>query len=196
MRGKKGIMVLAILMLSACSVEAQTDITMIDNVEENDLADLNATYVGDNSNVLAIIQNLPGAETLKEFNLQDEKIRITYGSKQESLPQEEVLAYWFDDNEAMEKNFLYNAVYLTLLVPNSKSTAFRLYDFSFEIEREEMIGILSQEFPELPADGEEWNKEEMRDFIGNNHTAIEDWVKSEGVRKTFFVKHPVIYNSH
>ncbi len=196
MRFMKGIMLLAVLMLSACSVEAETDMTMIENVHENDLAELSGTYVGDNSNVLAIIQNLPGAETLKELNLQGEKIRITYGASQESLPQGEVLAYWFDDNEAMEKNFLYNAVYLTLLVPNSTSTAFRLYDFSFEIEREEMIGILSQEFKDVPADGTEWNKETIEVFIVNNHSAIEEWVKSSGVRKTFFAKHPVNYNSH
>lgn len=170
--------------------------TMIENVEESDLADLSATYVGDNSNVLAIIQNLPGAETLKGLNLQGEKIQITYGASQESLPQSEVLAYWFDDNEAMEKNFMYNAVYLTLLVPNSTSSAFRLYDFSFKVEREEMVEILSQEFEDFPADDAEWDKGTMEDFIVNNHAAIEEWVKSSGVRKTFFVKHPIIYNSH
>lgn len=193
---KKGIMILAVLMLSACSVKAETDITMIENVKENNLAELSTTYVGDNSKVLAIIQNLPGAETLKELNLQDEKIRITYGATQESLPQSDILAYWFDDNEAMEKNFLYNAIYLTLLVPNSKSSAFRLYDFSFEIEREEMVEVLSQKFLEFPSNDSEWNREVVGNFIRKNHMAIEEWVESSGVRKNFFANHPVIYNSH
>ncbi len=193
---KKGLIILMGLILSACSAEAEAGITGIENVNEDDLANMSGTYVGDNSNVSSIIQKLPGAETLKELDLQAENIRVTYGASPYSLPQSDVLAYWFDDNEAMEKNFLYNATYLAILVPNSKSFRFRLYDFSFTIKREEMVDVLSQEFLDLPVDGSEWDTEVMEDFIENNHTAIEEWVESSGVRKNFFVKYPVIYNSH
>lgn len=196
MRWRQGIAVLAALMLAACSVEAGTDITTIETVRENELADLSATYVGDNSRVLGIVQELPGAETLKELNLQDEKIRITYGAKKGSLPQGDILAYWFDDNKAMEKNFLYNAVYLTLLVPNSSSYAFRIDDFSFYIERQEMVEILSEEFRDFPEGDENWSQETVELFIEDNRSAIEDWVDSGAVRNKFFEEHPVIYISN
>lgn len=196
MRWAKGAAILAAFMLSACSAEAGTEITTIETVKENDLAELSATYVGDNSKVLGIVQELPGAETLKELNLQGEKVRITYGTKKGSLPQGDILAYWFDDNKAMEKNFLYNAVYLTLLVPNSSSYAFRIDDFSFAIEREEMMEILSEEFVDFPSGGEAWNQEAVEVFIDDNRREIEEWVESGAVRKNFFAKHPVIYISN
>ena len=165
-------------------------------MKENDLAELSATYVGDNSRVLGIVQELPGAETLKELNLQGEKVRITYGTKKGSLPQGDILAYWFDDNKAMEKNFLYNTVYLTLLVPNSSSFAFRIDDFSFVIEREEMVEILSEEFLDFPAGEEAWNQEVVEAFIEDNRWEIEGWVESGAVRKKIFSEHPVIYISN
>lgn len=196
MRWAKGIVIVSAFMLSACSAEAGTEITTIETVKENDLAELSATYVGDNSRVLGIVQELPGAETLKELNLQGEKVRITYGTKKGSLPQGDILAYWFDDNKAMEKNFLYNAVYLTLLVPNSSSYAFRIDDFSFVIEREEMVEILSGEFQDFPAGDEAWNQEVVEVFIEDHRREIEEWVESDPVRKNFFSEHPVIYISN
>ena len=196
MRWAKGIAILAAFMLAACSAEAGTEIITIETVKENDLAELSATYVGDNSRVLGIVQELPGAETLKELNLQGEKVRITYGTKKGSLPQGDILAYWFDDNKAMEKNFLYNAVYLTLLVPNSSSFAFRIDDFSFVIEREEMVEILSEEFLDFPAGEEAWNQEVVEAFIEDNRWEIEGWVESGAVRKKIFSEHPVIYISN
>ncbi|HSP21063.1 MAG TPA: DUF4825 domain-containing protein [Planococcus sp. (in: firmicutes)] len=196
MRWKKGMAIVAALMLSACSAEAGTEITTIGTVKENALAELSATYIGDNSRVLGIVQELPGAETLKELDLRGEKVRITYGAKKGSLPQGDILAYWFDDNKAMEKNFLYNAFYLSLLVPNSRSYAFRIDDFSFEIERMEMVGILSEEFRDFPAGDEGWNQEVVEGFIENNRRGIEEWVESGAVRKKFFSEHPVIYISN
>lgn len=196
MRWAKGIVIVSAFMLSACSAEAGTEITTIETVKENDLAELSATYVGDNSRVLGIVQELPGAETLKELNLQGEKVRITYGTKKGSLPQGDILAYWFDDNKAMEKNFLYNAVYLTLLVPNSSSYAFRIDDFSFVIEREEMVEILSEKFQDFPAGDEAWNQEVVEVFIEDHRREIEEWVESDPVRKNFFSEHPVIYISN
>ena len=105
-----GILLVGILLMAACSAEATGEIRKIGDTNAEAFSELAGTQVGDNSKVIEIVQLLPGAETMKELDLRGEKIKVSYGAKKDSLPQEEIFAFWFDNNDAMEKNFFYNEV--------------------------------------------------------------------------------------
>lgn len=192
---KHGILFLGILLIAACSAVAQSEIKKIEDMESKELAKHAGTYVGDNSKVMEIVQTLPGAETMKELDLRGEKVRVSYGAKKGSLPQEEIFAFWFDENDAMEKNFFYNAVYLTLLVPNSNKYAFAIEDFSFSINRDEMITALTERFPAFPKDKAEEDKQAIMEFISSHEAEIEEWTSANVSRNKFFLSHPISYTS-
>lgn len=190
-----GILLVGILLMAACSAEATGEIGKIGDTDAQAFAELAGTQVGDNSKVIEIVQLLPGAETMKELDLRGEKIRVSYGAKKDSLPQEEIFAFWFDENDAMEKNFFYNAVYLTLLVPNSNKYVLAIEDFSFTIQREEMLAALAERFPAFPA-GEAANEEAaIAEFIHAHEAEIEEWTSADVSRNKFFLTHPIAYTS-
>lgn len=191
---KWGIFWIGILLMAACSAVAQSEIKKIEDVDSDRLAKLAGTQAGNNSKVLEIVQTLPGAETMKELDLRGEMVKVSYGAKEGSLPQEEIFAFWFDENDAMEKNFFYNAVYLALLVPNSKKYAFAIEDFSFSIEREEMILALGERFPAFPAE-EATDEQAIADFIQKHAAEIEEWTSADVSRNKFFLAHPIAYTS-
>ncbi|WP_158599126.1 hypothetical protein [Planococcus salinus] len=67
---KMMILLTALLLFAGCSAEANSSIKSIEDVDSDKLAEYNGTYVGDNSDVLAIIRELAGAET---FNVSRKK---------------------------------------------------------------------------------------------------------------------------
>lgn len=44
------------------------------------------TYVGNNSDVVAVVSHLPGGETFQSINLENESIKVIYGCKREWNP--------------------------------------------------------------------------------------------------------------
>jgi hypothetical protein len=118
------LILLLLVGITGCS--QKEEVTSINTVDVKKLKERSGTYVGNNSNVVAIVRDLPGGETFKEIDLHNKTLKITYGTKAGSLSEDETLKYWFDGKNTLEKNFLYNAIYLAILVPNAQDCNQRL----------------------------------------------------------------------
>ncbi|MFS0907325.1 DUF4825 domain-containing protein [Priestia aryabhattai] len=63
--------------ITGCS--SKEEVTSISTVDVKKLKEHGGTYVGDNSNAVAIIRALPGGETFKEIDLHNKAPKIIYG---------------------------------------------------------------------------------------------------------------------
>ncbi|AUO13494.1 DUF4825 domain-containing protein [Priestia megaterium] len=176
--------------ITGCS--SKEEVTNINTVDVKKLKDHSGTYVGDNSNVVAIVRALPGGETFKEINLHNKTPKIMYGTKEGSLSEDETLKYWLDGKDTLEKNFLYNAIYLTILIPNAEGYSFKIDDQKFSVSRQEMKQFISKNIQTLPSSNELLNKEKAQQFIDNNKEKINKAVKSATIREQFFKNVPIV----
>ncbi|MGE6551829.1 DUF4825 domain-containing protein [Bacillus mycoides] len=185
-----GVMLTILLVVTACSNGEQ--IKEISHIEPGAFKKYTGTYVGNNSDVIAIVTNLPGGETVQSLNLENENIKVEYGAKENgNLTEEMIETYWFDGKDTMKKNLLFNAIYLAVLVPNAKGYEFRVGNQSFALKREELLPILYKEFNDLPKDNLIWNKGIVMNFFYGNQEKIEKLVNNKDFRKQFFNEHPV-----
>jgi len=173
-----------------CSQKEQ--MTSISSVDTKEVKKYSGTYVGDNSNVIAIVQALPGGDTFKKIDLENKTVKVTYGDVGGDLSKDEILKYWFDGQDTLKKNFFYNAIYLTLLVPNAKSYNFNVDDQSFSVSREEMEKFISKHINFLPDSNELFQKEKAQQYIDDNKEKINDTVESKKLREQFFKDFPII----
>jgi len=173
-----------------CSQKEQ--MTSISSVDTKEVKKYSGTYVGDNSNVIAIVQALPGGDTFKKIDLENKMVKVTYGDVGGDLSKDEILKYWFDGQDTLKKNFFYNAIYLTLLVPNAKSYNFNVDDQSFSVSREEMEKFISKHINFLPDSNELFQKEKAQQYIDDNKEKINDTVESKKLREQFFKDFPII----
>jgi len=176
--------------IAGCSQKEQ--MTSINNVDTKEVKKHSGTYVGDNSNVIAIVQALPGGDTFKEIDLQNKTVKVTYGAAGGALSKDEILKYWFDGQDTLKKNFFYNAIYLTLLVPNAESYNFNVDNRSFSVSREEMEKFISKHIKSLPDSNELFQKEKAQQYIDDNKEKINDTVESKNLREQFFNDFPII----
>jgi len=184
------LILLILVSITGCS--QKEEVTSVNNVDVKKLKDHSETYVGDNSNVVAIIEALPGGETFKEIDLHNKTPKIMYGTKEGSLSEDEMLKYWFDGKNTLEKNFLYNAIYLTILVPNAEGYSFKIDDQKFSVSREEMKQFISKNIQALPDSNELFDKEKAQQFIDNNKEKINKAVKLAAIRQQFFKNVPIV----
>ncbi|MBT2578631.1 DUF4825 domain-containing protein [Bacillus sp. ISL-8] len=185
-----GIMLTILLVVTACSNGEQ--IKEISHIEPGAFKKYTGTYVGNNSDVIAIVTNLPGGETVQSLNLENENIKVEYGAKENrNLTEEMIETYWFDGKDTIKKNLLFNAIYLAVLVPNAKGYEFQIENQSFALKREELLPILYKEFNDLPKDDLIWNKGIVMNFFYGNQEKIEKLVNNKDFRKQFFNEHPV-----
>ncbi|MEM4998812.1 DUF4825 domain-containing protein [Priestia megaterium] len=184
------LILLILVGITGCS--SKEEVTSINTVDVKDLKDHSGTYVGDNSNVVAIVRALPGGETFKEINLHNKTPKIMYGTKEDSLSEDEILKYWLGGKDTLEKNFLYNAIYLTILIPNAEGYSFKIDDQKFSVPREEMKQFISKNIQTLPDSNELFNKEKAQQFIDNNKEKINKAVKSAAIREQFFKNVPIV----
>ncbi|MGG0462580.1 DUF4825 domain-containing protein [Priestia aryabhattai] len=184
-------LILVILVgITGCS--SKEEVTSINTVDVKDFKEHSGTYVGDNSNVVAIVRALLGGETFKEIDLHNKTPKIIYGAKKGSLSEDEMLKYWFDGKDTLEKNFLYNAIYLTILIPNAEGYSFKIDDQKFSVSREEMKQFISKNIQTLPDSNELFDKEKAQQFIDNNKEKINKAVKSAAIRQQFFKNVPIV----
>ena len=184
-------LILVILVgITGCS--SKEEVTSINTVDVKDFKEHSGTYVGDNSNVVAIVRALPGGETFKEIDLHNKTPKIIYGAKKGSLSEDEMLKYWFDGKDTLEKNFLYNAIYLTILIPNAEGYSFKIDDQKFSVSREEMKQFISKNIQTLPDSNELFDKEKAQQFIDHNKEKINKTVKSAAIRENFFKNVPIV----
>ncbi|RDZ16220.1 DUF4825 domain-containing protein [Priestia megaterium] len=184
------LILLILVGITGCS--SKVEVTSINTVDVKELKEHSGTYVGDNSNVVAIVRALPGGETFKEIDLHNKTPKIIYGAKEGSLSEDEMLKYWFDGKNTLEKNFLYNAIYLTILVPNAEGYSFRVDNQKFSVSREKMEQFISTNIQTLPSSNELFDKEKTQQFIDDNKEKINKTVKSAAIREQFFENVPIV----
>ncbi|MBE7103830.1 DUF4825 domain-containing protein [Bacillus cereus] len=184
------VMLTIFLFVTACSNGGR--IKEISDIEPVDFKKYTWSYVGNNSDVSAIVKNLPGGETVQSLSLKDEKITVKYGEKKnDNLTEDMIETYWFDGKDTMKKNFLFNAIYLAILVPNAKGYEFQLGTKDFTLKREEILPILYKEFNDFPKGDQIWNKGIIMNFFYGNLEKIVALVNNKAFRKQFFDEHPV-----
>ncbi|KXY75782.1 hypothetical protein AT272_20810 [Bacillus cereus] len=184
------VMLTIFLCITACSRGER--IKEISDVEPGDFNKYAGTYVGNNSDVVAIVNHLPGGETFQSVSLENESIKVNYGAKGNGpLTEDMVETYWFDGKDTIKKNFLFNAIYLAILVPNAKAFDFQVENKKFTIKREEILPILYVNFNDFPKEDNIWDKKKVVKFLNDNNEKMNRLVNDKDFRKSLFVKHPV-----
>ncbi|KAB7639340.1 DUF4825 domain-containing protein [Bacillus sp. B3-WWTP-C-10-D-3] len=184
------VMLTIFLFITACSSGER--IKEISDVKPGDFKKYAGTYVGNNADVVAIVNHLPGGETFQSISLENESIKVNYGAKgNETLTEEMVETYWLDSKDTMKKNFLFNAIYLAILVPNAKSYEFQVENKNFTIKREEILSILYEKFDKFPKENDIWDKKEVVKFLNANNEEIRMLMNDKEFRNALFVKYPV-----
>ena len=184
------VMLTIFLFITACSNGER--IKEISDVEPDNFKKYAGTYVGNNSDVVAIVNHLPGGETFQSISLENESIKVNYGAKGNgTLTEEMVETYWLDSKDTMKKKFLFNAIYLAILVPNAKSYEFQVENKNFTIKREEILSILYEKFDKFPKENDIWDKKEVVKFLNENNEEIRMLMNDKEFRNALFVKYPV-----
>ncbi|PFO74855.1 DUF4825 domain-containing protein [Bacillus cereus] len=184
------VMLTIFLFITACSSGER--IKEISDVEPGAFKKYAGTYVGNNSDVVAIVNHLPGGETFQSISLENESIKVNYGAKGNGpLTEDIVETYWFDSKDTMKKNFLFNVIYLAILVPNAKSYEFHVENKNFAIKREEVLSILYEKFDDFPKENDIWEKKKVVKFLNDNNEKITMLINDKEFRKSLFVKYPV-----
>ncbi|MED0952550.1 DUF4825 domain-containing protein [Bacillus mobilis] len=184
------VMLTIFLFITACSSGER--IKEISDVEPAAFKKYAGTYVGNNSDVVAIVNYLPGGETFQSISLENESIKVNYGAKGNGpLTEDIVETYWFDSKDTMKKNFLFNVIYLAILVPNAKSYEFHVENKNFAIKREEVLSFLYEKFDDFPKENDIWDKKKVVKFLNDNNEKITMLINDKEFRKSLFVKYPV-----
>jgi uncharacterized protein YcnI len=171
-------MLAAAVILGACSEPAdKNEITKIENVNMEKLKEMAGTYAGDNSKVNSIVQSLPGGETVTEIELSGEEIKVTYGLEEGSgISEGQFNKYWFNGKNVDKQNFYFNAIYLALLVPNSKGYSFEIEDSSLDVTRQQLEKELKEEFKDFP---DVTDEEAVTQFIEKNKSKLKELASIE-----------------
>ena len=184
------VMLTIFLFVTACSSGER--IKEISDMEPSDFKKYAGTYVGNNSDVVAIVNHLPGGETFQSISLENERIKVNYGAKGNGpLTEDIVETYWFDSKDMMKKNFLFNVIYLAILVPNAKSYEFQVENKNFTMKREEILPILYENFNDFPKEDDIWDKKKVVKFLNDNNEKITMLINDKEFRKSLFATHPV-----
>ncbi|MGG0124593.1 DUF4825 domain-containing protein [Bacillus paranthracis] len=189
---QRNVMVMLTIFLCITACSSGERIKEISDVEPGDFKQYAGTYVGNNSDVVAIVNRLPGGETFQSVSLENESIKVNYGTKGNgTLTEDMVETYWFDGKDTMEKNFLFNVIYLVILVPNAKSYEFQVKNKKFTIKREEILPILYENFNDFPKEDDMWDEKKVVKFLNDNNEKMNKLVNDKDFRKSLFVKYPV-----
>ena len=175
MRNLRLTLALVLLLAAGCSsgvASDQTTIKTMEDVQYESILPYSGTYVGNNSAVLTLLSHLPGGETVGQLDLTNEKINVTYevkGDRSEEMFHD----YWFSDNKNGLKTMHYNAIYLSLLVPNAEGYEFHVQEKYRSFTRDEITTILGDEFPDLPNEDELMDDETVEGFVTKHKEELE-----------------------
>ena len=184
------VMLTIFLFITACS--SRERIKEISDVKPGDFKKYAGTYVGNNADVVAIVNHLPGGETFQSISLENESIKVNYGVKGDgTLTEDMVETYWFDGKDTMKKNFVFNITYLAILVPNAKGYEFQVGNKKFTIKREEILSILNENFNDFLKEDDLWDEKKVVKFLNDNNQKMNRLVNDKDSRKSLFVKYPV-----
>ncbi|GLF92494.1 DUF4825 domain-containing protein [Bacillus safensis] len=160
------ILLLMTVILSACSSQAsekESDIKGIEDISLKQLSKHRNSYIGDNGAIGAILSYLPG-HVIREYEIADEKnLKVTYGVKENANDTEEQFdAFWFDEKDTVEKNYLYNALALFILIDNVEQVTLRMSsneEQSVTFKRHQLEKKLPHSFKEYKDDTALWQRE-------------------------------------
>ncbi|HDX9656100.1 TPA: DUF4825 domain-containing protein [Bacillus toyonensis] len=184
------VMLTIFLFMTACSNGER--IKDISDVRSDDFKKYTGTYVGNNSDVVAIVKNLPGGGTVQSISLENESIKVNYGAKEhENLTEDMIETYWFNGKDTMKKNFLFNVIYLAVLVPNAKGYEFQVENKMFTIKREDILSIFYGKFDDFLKEKDIWDKNKVIKFLKGNEEKIKMLVNDKDFRQSLFAKYPV-----
>ncbi|WP_339164713.1 DUF4825 domain-containing protein [Bacillus sp. FSL K6-2841] len=124
------ILLLLTVALSGCSskaTEQKSDIKGIEDISLKQLSKHKNSYIGDNGAIGAILSDLPG-NVIREYEIIDEKeLKVTYGVKENgNYTEEQFDTFWFDKKDTIEKNYLYNALALFILIDNAEQVTLKI----------------------------------------------------------------------
>ncbi|MDQ0483790.1 DUF4825 domain-containing protein [Guptibacillus hwajinpoensis] len=171
--------ILAFFIVSGCSVGSQgmDEIKSIEDVDINSITEYSGTYVGDQSKVSSLLRELAGGETVDRLDLTGEKISVTY-KVNESISQESFDSYWFNGEDSEREIFYFNALYLSVLVPNAKDFNFRIEGSEMNVTRELLVDALSGKFVDFPLENKAWDQKVVKAFIQNHKGEVEEMARN------------------
>ncbi|KEP25711.1 DUF4825 domain-containing protein [Bacillus zhangzhouensis] len=160
------ILLLLTVVLSACSSQAtekESDIKGIEDMSLKQLSKHKNSYIGDNGAIGAILSDLPG-NVIREYEIVDEKaLKVTYGVKENTTYTEEQFdAFWFNEKDTIEKNYLYNALALFILIDNVQQVTLKMNsndEPSVTFKRQQLEKMFPHSFKEYKDDTALWQKE-------------------------------------
>ncbi|MCA0118335.1 DUF4825 domain-containing protein [Bacillus sp. RSS_NA_20] len=182
------ILLLLTVVLSGCgsqATEQKSDIKGIEDISLKQLSKHKNSYIGDNGAVGAILSDLPG-NVIREYEIVDEKaLKVTYGVKENTNDTEEQFdAFWFDKKDTIEKNYLYNALALFILIDNVEQVTLKMYskdEPSVTFKRKQLEKKLPHSFKVYKDDTALWQKELVDGVVKSKD-------KRQDVYKAFSVK--------
>ncbi|MBR0629443.1 DUF4825 domain-containing protein [Bacillus altitudinis S70-5-12] len=181
------ILLLLTVVLSGCGSQAneqKSDIKGIEDISLKQLSKHKNSYIGDNGAVGAILSDLPG-NVIREYEIVDKKaLKVTYGVKENTNDTEEQFdSFWFDKKDTIEKNYLYNALALFILIDNVEQVTLQMNakdEPSVTFKRKQLQKKLSHSFKEYKDDTALWQKE-----------LVDGVVKSKDKRQDVYKAFPV-----
>lgn len=181
------ILLLMTVILSACSSQAsekESDIKGIEDISLKQLSKHKNSYIGDNGAIGAILSDLPG-NVIREYEIADEKaLKVTYGVKENATYSEEQFdASWFDKKDTIEKNYLYNALALFILIDNVEQVTLKMNsndEPSVTFKRKQIEKELPHPFKKYKDDTALWQKE-----------LVDGVVKSKKKRQDVYKAYPM-----
>ncbi|MBA2174440.1 hypothetical protein H0266_05910 [Halobacillus locisalis] len=176
---KKWVLIL-MFWLTGCS---QTEeITTIKDMTFQNIHPYIGTYVGGNQHP-KILRSLPAGEMIGEIRTDDGRVHVDYRYKESFIPGGSFYEYWREEGQK-EQTFIYNAIMLSLLIPDSKGYHFTLNGDTASIERVDLMKRFAEEFDEFSeytlTDSDivlfkEGNKERMASFLSSNMNEIAEF---------------------
>ena len=102
-----------------------------------------------------------------------------------------VETYWFDGKDTIKKNFLFNAIYLAILVPNAKAFDFQVENKKFKIKEKKYYQSCMKILMIFQKEDNIWDKKKVVKFLNDNKEKMNKLVNDKDFRKSLFIKYPV-----
>lgn len=83
-------------------------------------------YIGDNTNIINLVYNLPLSEYKPVFEINSENNELTINYQ---------ITYWYIDNDYLKQSLVYNSVSLFLLIDNLNSIKYNFTGYDYYITR-------------------------------------------------------------
>ncbi|QXE02312.1 DUF4825 domain-containing protein [Terribacillus sp. DMT04] len=147
---------LLFLCMAACSA-AEEDIS-IETVDYHALAAYEETYIGNNSDVGAILTKLPGSNALVETSLSKGNLIVHYDTNKIDKQNKNA---WYNKQLEIQTVFLHNILYLSALITNEENITLTLNNdetnYKIELSSSDLERFLDIDLAEKINHEQEWN---------------------------------------